>query len=128
MKSYSLVSGSAAALLAIGLVGCHRPPPAGWQGYLEGEFVHVGAPLAGRVEKLAVQKGARVEVGATLFTLEQVSELATQREASERLRSTQARLEDLKKGLRPSELNALEARIEQGRAATELSKRELERA
>jgi HlyD family secretion protein len=128
MKSCSPARLLTSALLVIGVAGCQRPAPAGWQGYLEGEFVHVGAPLAGRVEKLAVQKGARVETGAVLFTLEHGSELAAQREAAERLRSARARLEDLKKGLRPTELNALEARIEQARAAGELSKRELDRA
>ena len=128
MKSYFLASRLATIPLVLGVAGCQRPAPSGWQGYLEGEFVHVGAPLSGRLEKLAVQKGARVEPGVLLFTLEQVSELAAQREAAQRLRSAQARLDDLKKGLRPSELSAQEARIEQARAASELSKRELDRA
>lgn len=128
MKSYFLVSPLTAILLVLGIAACHRPAPTGWQGYLEGEFVHIGAPLGGRLEKLAVQKGTRVEPGALLFTLEQASELAAQREAAQRLRSAQARLDDLKKGLRPSELSAQEARIEQARAASELSKRELDRA
>jgi HlyD family secretion protein len=74
-----------------------------------------------------VQKGAWVKAGTSLFTLEQASERAAQQEAADRLRSAKARLADLKKGLRPSELVALEARIEQARAAAELSKRELER-
>lgn len=113
------------ALLA--LAGCQRQEIAGWQGYLEGEFVHVGSPLPGRLERLAVQKGTWVEAGALLFTLEHASELAAQREAADRLRSAQARLADLRKGLRPSELTALEARIDQARAAAELSKRELDR-
>jgi HlyD family secretion protein len=140
MKSYSLarLGGIAvlkarsafqiAALVVLGAAGCKQPPSAGWQGYLEGEFVHIGAPLAGRVETLAVQKGTRVDRGAILFTLEHASELAAQREAGERLRSSQARLSDLRKGLRPTELTALEARIEQARAASELSRRELDRA
>lgn len=128
MKSCSLASHATVVSLVLAFGGCQRPAPPGWQGYLEGEFVQVGAPLAGRLEKLAVQKGSRVDAGAPLFTLEQVSELAAQREAAERLKSAQARLEDLKKGVRPSELSALEARLEQARAAAELSKRERDRA
>lgn len=128
MKSFFPASLPALTLVLLALTGCQRPEPAGWQGYLEGEFVHVASPLAGRVEHLAVQKGTRVESGAPLFTLERASELAAQREAADRLRSAQARHEDLKKGLRPSELTAIDARIEQARAAAELSKRELERS
>ncbi len=120
------LAGWGLALLA--LAGCARPTAPGWQGYVEAEFVHAGAPLGGRLERLAVARGQRIEAGAPLFALEQASELAAQREASDRLRAAQARLEDLQKGARPSELAALEARLEQARAAAELSRRELARA
>jgi HlyD family secretion protein len=110
------------------LAACSRPASGSWQGYLEGEFIYVSAPLAGQLQKLAVQKGARVDAGTPLFTLEQSAELATLREAAERLRQSQARLADVKKGQRPSELAALEARLAQARTAAELSARELERA
>jgi HlyD family secretion protein len=114
-------------LAGLVLVACTKPAPGGYQGYLEAEFVHVGAPLAGRLETLSVQKGTRVDAAAPLFILERRAELATQREAADRLRATQARLEDLKKGLRPSELATLEARHAQARSAAELSQRELVR-
>ncbi|MBL9200919.1 MAG: HlyD family efflux transporter periplasmic adaptor subunit [Opitutaceae bacterium] len=116
-----------AAVVMAGLAGCRERAASGWQGYLEAEFVHVAAPIAGRLDRLAVQKGARVTRGTELFSLERASELAAQREAGERLRSAQARVEDLKKGSRPSELAALEARVEQARAAADLSRRELAR-
>ena len=115
----------AALLLA---PGCARHETSGYQGYLEGEFVYVSAPLAGRLEKLSVQKGLRVEAGAGLFTLEQSAELSSLREAAERLRQSQSRLADLRKGQRPSELAALEARLGQARTAAEQSGLELERA
>jgi HlyD family secretion protein len=83
--------------------------------------------VAGRLEQLAVQRGTRVDAGTKLFTLEQASEQAAQREAADRIKSAQARLEDLKKGSRAPELATIEARIEQARAAAELSKRELDR-
>ncbi|MGH7946842.1 MAG: hypothetical protein ACREH8_13935 [Opitutaceae bacterium] len=127
MKSCFLANAAALALATAILTGCQRERATGWQGYLEGEFVYVASPLAGRLDQLATHKGARVAAGAPLFTLEHASELAAQQEAVNRLRSAQARLTDLKKGLRPSELTALEARIEQARAAAELSKRELDR-
>jgi hypothetical protein len=37
----------------LGLTACSRPKSPGYQGYLEGEFVYVGAPLGGQLEKLA---------------------------------------------------------------------------
>jgi HlyD family secretion protein len=127
MKSCFLARLALVLVAALTLGGCRRQERVGWQGYLEAEFVYVGAPIAGRLEQLAVSRGARVEAGAKLFTLEQASELAAQREALDRVKSAQARLEDAKKGSRPTELAAIEARIEQARAAAELSQRELDR-
>ena len=128
MKKYFPFSVVALAFLLSLLAACAPPAPTGWQGYLEGEFIYVAAPLAGQLEKLNVQKGARVTTGDPLFSLEQSAELSTMREAAERLRQSQARLADLKKGQRPSELAALEARLGQATAAAELSGHELDRA
>jgi HlyD family secretion protein len=120
---------AAVVLTTLGLMsGCRQAGSTAYQGYLEGEFVYVAAPLAGRLETLAVQKGAQIAAGAPLFTLEQGAELATLREAAERVRQAQARLADLRKGQRPSELAALESRLAQARRAAELSGLELERA
>jgi HlyD family secretion protein len=127
MKSYSHVKLAACAGFALVFAGCNRPAPSGYQGYLEGEFVYVAAPLAGRLDTLAVAKGTRVAAGAPLFTLERASELAAQRQAGDQLRSAQSRLDDLRKGSRPSEIAALQARLEQSRASAELSQLELTR-
>ena len=120
----ALIFFAAAALV---FTGCARRNPAGFQGYLEGEFVYVSSPLAGQLEKLAVQKGTRIEAGAPLFTLERSAELAAQRQAGEQLSSARAHLEDLRKGSRPTELAALEARLAQARTAAELSQLDLTR-
>lgn len=127
MKRFLPLNVGLVALAVTIAAGCSRPTVSGYQGYLEGEFIYVGASLAGRLETLAVQKGTRVVAGQPLFSLEQQAELAAQREAADRLRSAEARLADLRKGSRPSELAALEARVEQARAAAELSQRELTR-
>ncbi|HUR59475.1 MAG TPA: HlyD family efflux transporter periplasmic adaptor subunit [Opitutaceae bacterium] len=114
-------------VLVTAMAGCRRPAPTGWQGYLEGEFVYVASPLGGQVEALSVQKGARVAAGAPLFALERRYELAAQREAADRLKVAEARRDDLRKGARPTEVAAIEARREQAQAAAELSRRELAR-
>ncbi|HSY52873.1 MAG TPA: HlyD family efflux transporter periplasmic adaptor subunit [Opitutaceae bacterium] len=109
-----------AVALLLALAGCGRHNPPAWQGYLEGEFVYVAAPLSGQLETLSVQKGAQVATGAPLFTLEHSAELAAQQQAA-------ARLADLRKGQRPTELAALEAHVRQAQATAELSSRELAR-
>ena len=114
---------AAAAVLA----GCSQPPPVGWQGYCEGDYVYVASPLAGRLEHLAVQKGAQVAAGAPLFVLERASELAAQREAAADLQAAEARASDLAKGGRPTELAALRAKLDQARAAAALSQADLAR-
>ncbi len=115
-------------LAALMLSGCTlKEGPWRYQGYLEGEFVYVASPLAGRLEKLTVTKGTRIEIGATLFMLERSAELAAQHQAGEQLRAVRARLDDLRKGSRPTELATLEARLEQARAAAQLSKLDLDR-
>ena len=113
--------------LLLGLSGCAPHASTSYQGYLEGDFVYVAAPLAGQLETLSVTKGARVTAGAPLFTLEHASELAAQRQAADQLSAAQARLDDLKKGLRPSELAAIEAHLAQARSAAELDRLELDR-
>ena len=114
-------------LVWLGIAGCNRTESTHWQGYLEGEFIYVAAPLSGQLDTLAVTRGDQIEAGASLFTLEQTAELATRQEAAERVKAAQARLADLLIGARPSELAALEARLAQARSASELSGNELDR-
>jgi HlyD family secretion protein len=128
MKNFSRANPGLVTAIALLLTACGQRTSSSYQGYLEGEFVYIAAPLAGQLEKLAVTRGTRVEAGAPLFSLEQSAELSTLREAAERLRQSQARLADLGKGSRPSELAALEARLAQARTGADLSARELERA
>jgi len=112
---------------ALIFAGCARDTGSGYQGYLEGEFVYVAAPIAGRLEMLSVGRGARVAAGAPLFTLDAVSERAAQRQAADQLRTAAAKLADLRKGSRVPELATLAARLEQARTTAELSRLELTR-
>lgn len=117
------------ALLAIAILfwGCRKNSGQVFQGYAEGEFVLVAAPSAGRLEKLAVARGARVGAGDLLFILDREEEQAAVMAAEQEMRRADNRLEDLRKGQRPSELEAVRARLEQARSALELSRREFER-
>lgn len=119
-----------ACLLLVGLgTGCERrAPPAALPGYVEGDWVYVAAPVAGALRELSVSKGTTVAAGAPLFSLDPEPEASACAEAQERCRAIAARLENLRKGQRPSEVAAVEARLAAARAAAALSTLEKERA
>ena len=104
--------------------GCDREDPNRVQGYVEGDFVYVASPLAGSLQELAVRRGARLKAGDLLFALDNIPERAARDEADRKLAQARATLEDLKKGKRPSELEALEAQFKQARAAVALADKE----
>jgi HlyD family secretion protein len=109
------------------LAGCSRREPEQVQGYVEGEYVYVASPLAGTLESLYVQRGVQVKQGDPLFALEGEPEKAAVDEAAQRLAQARATLEDLKKGKRPTEVEATEAQLRQAQAALTLSQEELAR-
>lgn len=114
-------------VMIVGLLGCEKPPSNVLQGYVEGEFVYVSAPLGGRLTKLHVQRGAQVKAGDVLFALEDVAETAARDEAAHRLQQAKNTLEDAKKGKRPTEIASLEAQLKQAREALALSEIEFAR-
>ena len=114
-----------AALLA--LAGCNKVDEDLVQGYVEGEFVYVSSPVAGTLDVLHVEQGAWVKAGEPLFKLESTPQEAARDEAAERFVQARASLEDLKKGRRPSEIEAIEAQLRQARAALELAEKEFAR-
>jgi HlyD family secretion protein len=114
---------------ALGLVlgGCGDKQPPSLQGYVEGEYVRVAAPFAGTLLSLDTQRGAQVQPGAALFSLEAESEDAARREAQERARKAAAVVEDLKKGKRPTEIESSQAQLAQAEVAAGLSEKEWRR-
>ncbi len=109
------------------LAGCSPGPTGVFQGYVEGEYVYVAAPLGGQLTNLAVSRGLEVRTGQVLFQLEGEAEAAAEREAAQRLAQARARLENLRKGKRPSEIASLEAQLKRAEANLRLSALELER-
>ena len=124
LRSYRSICIASIALLA---AGCGEPKTVAYQGYVEGEYVLVASPYAGSLETLMVGRGQSVERGAPLFALEQGNEAAGKREADDRLRAAQARLDNLRSGQRAPELDALLAEARQAEAARGLSAAELKR-
>lgn len=118
---------AAAALVTVALVACSEQAPSYYQGYAEAEYVRVALPFAGSLEGLHVQRGMRVKAGDALFVLERENEAAARREAEERLRNTEAQLANLRKGKRPTEIEAIRAQIEQAETSLKLSEVQLKR-
>jgi HlyD family secretion protein len=108
-------------------MGCSRPDPNRVQGYIEGEFVYVASPLPGALQSLSVQRGMQVKAGDLLFALDSTPELAARDEAERRLAQARATFEDVQKGKRPSEIDAISAQLRQARAAQALSEKEFAR-
>lgn len=114
-------------LLLLALPGCEKPANGAWQGYIEGEFVLLASPYAGQLLKLYVRRGDAIETGKPVFALEQESERAARTEAEERMKSAQARLENLQVPRRQPEISALREQMNQAKAALQLSRANLAR-
>lgn len=109
------------------LGGCSEPAETSFPGYAEGEYVRVGAPLAGTLAKIHVRAGDTVAAGAPAYVLEQASETAARQEAQSRVARAEAVLADLRKGARSDELATIGAELKAAEAARALSRANLER-
>ena len=77
--------------LAAALAGCSSPDTT-LQGYVEGEYVRVAAPVAGQLQQLAVTRGEAVDAGATLYALDPQPEQQRVADAEARLRLATSQL------------------------------------
>jgi HlyD family secretion protein len=125
--------GETAWLIALGigalatLSACSDAAPGTYQGYVEGEFVHVGSGVAGRLERLAVQRGQSVAIDAALFELESMQEAAAVKQADEALAAAEAQLADMGTGRRSAEVDVVRAQLAQATAAERQSAAQLTR-
>lgn len=116
-----------ALAFAFGLSACGRSEPTALQGYVEGEYVRVAAPFAGTLVTLDAARGRNVEAGAPLFALEAQNEDAARREAGERVRKAAAQVDDLRKGKRVTEIDAVRAQLAQAEATAANSEKDWRR-
>ena len=124
----ALLAGGALVAALGALQGCTRVDPDRFSGYAEADLVYVGPAIGGRVEKLAVERGARVQAGQLLFELERDSETLARAAAAARAEGAAAQTRNLRKGKRVDELRAIEQQLAQARAALALSTSELKRS
>lgn len=127
MKMQRILMPGAGALVAVFLAGCSGNSSKVFQGYVEGEYVYVAAPLGGALTNLAVARGDGVKTGQLLFELERGSEAAAVQQAEKNLAQARSQLDDLNKGKRPTEITSLEAQVERARASLKMAADEFER-
>src|SRR6185437_346029 len=87
-----LIVGLAAAVLAAGIWFAQRPKAhfLTLTGTVDGNEVVVGAQITGRIERLAVEDGQRVQAGQLLATLDQGVQAADAQAASDAIAAAQA--------------------------------------
>jgi len=122
MKAPHLLTLGVLTLAAACFGGCSGHSPDEFQGYLEGEYVYIAAPLGGALTNLAVARGDAVKAGQMLFALERESEASAVQQAEKNLAQAQSQLDDLTKGKRPTEIASLTAQLAQAQANLKLAK------
>ena len=113
------------ALVVVSLIGLIvysqlRPVPDRVSGFIEADEIRVGSRLGGRVLKVHVVEGERVEQGRLLVELEPFDLLQREQEAAKSLAAIEADVQRLTKGLRPGEIAQAKARYEQFKARYDL--------
>jgi len=117
-----------AALSVLLVVGCGNDDGARpLQGYVEGEYVRLAAPFSGTLERLSVTRGQAVAAGAPVFTLESANEAAALAQARAELNAALARVENLKSGKRPPEIETVAGQLREAQAARDLARANLRR-
>jgi HlyD family secretion protein len=109
------------------LAACEKEANNTWQGYIEGEYVMLASPYAGQLQKLYVRRGDQAQAAKPVFALEQEAERAARMEAEQRVKTAEARLENLRASRRAPEIEALRAELKQAQVARDLSATNLSR-
>ena len=105
-----------AVMASLWLAACSPVSDNDWQGYVEGEYVYVASSQPGRLDKLSVERGKQVALGAPLFMLEAGDEIAARNQALRQLNAAEAQLADIQSGKRPQEQDVTRAQLVQAQA------------
>lgn len=104
------------------------PGQANYLGYVEGETILVAAPVAGRILARVAVKGASVNKGDILFSLDAAVEEAELLRSSAAVATARAQLENLRSGRRREEQDVTRAQRREADANLVLAKQERDRA
>ncbi|MCB1506323.1 MAG: HlyD family efflux transporter periplasmic adaptor subunit [Hyphomicrobiaceae bacterium] len=102
---------------------------AGWQGWVEGDYLFIGPDEAGRLTSLDVRQGQSVAKSAPLFAVQSDLQSAELQQAAAALKEAEARLARANEAQqRPEEIAVLEAQKTRAKAALEKSQPDYDRA
>lgn len=118
---------AALALLQMSAACSDAPGDVPMTGYAEAELIYVAPPAAGTLVSLAVQRGDSVKQGQALYALETDAETLGRQAAQARSERALAQAENLRKGRRPAEIQAIDQQLAQARAALAASTSALQR-
>lgn len=121
----ALAGGFAALLGALGLSAAPAPPVV--QGYVEGEYLRIAAPVAGTLADLPVARGQTVAAGMPLFAIDRTAALAERDRLAAALAQAEAQAADLAKGKRAEDMAVIAAQKRQAEAALRYSETDLAR-
>lgn len=122
MNPRKLLPATAALLL---LVGCGKPGPEAFQGYVEGEYIYLAAPQAGYLQSLDLPRGSRVATGQQVFSIAPEPDSQALAQAEAQAGSAREKLENLEKPRRPPEIATLEAQVRAAETALRLTQTQL---
>ena len=111
----------------IALAACEKTPSDRLLGYVEGDYVYMALPEAGRLTEIKVARGDSVAAGAILFTLDDTATRARLNQALADLAEAERTLTDLQSGERPQELAIIEAQLDSALASLMLSEPRVKR-
>lgn len=97
------------------------------QGYIEGRYTYVSSQIGGTLKKLNVERGSAVQKDQPLFQLDFSPQQSDLDQAIAEVETAKAKLADLLKGKRPTELAAIEAQRQQLTAQIDFAKKTVQR-
>jgi HlyD family secretion protein len=115
-------------VIALLIPGFGAAPEAGYNGYIEANYLYVAAAGTGRITEIAVAEGAQVAAGQLLFRLEDSAQQAALRAAQAQVAVAGANLENLRTGGRVQEIAVIRAALQRASAEQQLAQSSLDRA
>lgn len=115
-------------LIAAVIPGFGAPVVPQWNGYVEADYVYVGATAPGAIADMPVAEGDAVAAGQVLFVLASNQQQAALRAAEARVAAAEATLANLTTGSRKEEVDVIRASLAKAAADLSLARTTLERS